>query len=63
MQKYLIFGMINDIECDQGSYHSFEQQSFAEKYQASFFSLFKYNTLHNILQNWNVHFAEDSKYI
>lgn len=29
MQKYLIFGMINEIECDQASCHSCEQQSFA----------------------------------
>lgn len=29
MQKYLIFGMINEIECDQASCHSFEQQSVA----------------------------------
>lgn len=29
MQKYLIFAMINEIEYDQASHHSFEQPSFA----------------------------------
>ena len=29
MQKYLIFGMINEVEHDQVSYHSFEPLSFA----------------------------------